>query len=212
MTGGRPVKHCRGRFSLMKILIGTNNAHKAQEIRDMLPEHEIVRPKDIGLDIEVDENGTTFEENAKIKAKAFAEASGMVTLADDSGLEVDCLNGEPGIFSARYCPKPGADDADRRKYLLENIRKSGAERPWKARFVCEIAVVFPGENRTIMSRGTCEGEIIPEERGTSGFGYDPVFYKPELGVTLAELTEEGKNALSHRGNAIRKLAPLLREL
>ena len=96
--------------------------------------------------------------------------------------------------------------------LLENIRKSGAERPWKARFVCEIAVVFPGENRTIMSRGTCEGEIIPEERGTSGFGYDPVFYKPELGVTLAELTEEGKNALSHRGNAIRKLAPLLREL
>lgn len=178
----------------------------------MLPEHEIVRPKDIGLDIEVDENGTTFEENAKIKAKAFAEASGMVTLADDSGLEVDCLNGEPGIFSARYCPKPGADDADRRKYLLENIRKSGAERPWKARFVCEIAVVFPGESRTIMSRGTCEGEIIPEERGTSGFGYDPVFYKPELGVTLAELTEEGKNALSHRGNAIRKLAPLLREL
>ena len=142
----------------------------------MLPEHEIVCPKDIGLDIEVDENGTTFEENAKIKAKAFAEASGMVTLADDSGLEVDCLNGEPGIFSARYCPKPGADDADRRKYLLENIRKSGAERPWKARFVCEIAVVFPGENRTIMSRGTCEGEIIPEERGTSGFGYDPVFY------------------------------------
>lgn len=212
MTGGRPVKYCRGRFSLMKILIGTNNAHKAQEIRDMLPEHEIVRPKDIGLDIEVDENGTTFEENAKIKAKAFAEASGMVTLADDSGLEVDCLNGEPGIFSARYCPKPGADDADRRKYLLENIRKSGAERPWKARFVCEIAVVFPGENRTIMSRGLCEGEIIPEERGTSGFGYDPVFYKPELGVTLAELTEEGKNALSHRGNAIRKLAPLLREL
>ena len=102
----------------MRILLGTNNAHKAQEIRDMLPDFEIVRPKDIGLELDVDENGTTFEENALIKAKAFAEASGIVTLADDSGLEVDCLNGEPGIYSARYCPKPGADDKDRRDYLL----------------------------------------------------------------------------------------------
>ena len=196
----------------MKILIGTNNAHKAQEIRDMLPGHEIFRPKDIGLDLDVVEDGTTFEENAKIKAKAFAEASGMVTLADDSGLEVDCLNGEPGIYSARYCPKEGADDADRRQYLLENIRISGAQRPWTARFVCEIAMVFPGENRTIMSRGTCEGEIIPEERGTSGFGYDPVFYKPEKGMTLAEMTEEEKNSLSHRGNAIKKIIPLLERI
>ena len=198
-----------GRFSLMKILIGTNNAHKAQEIRDMLPEHEIVRPKDIGLELDVDENGTTFEENALIKARAFAEASGMVTLADDSGLEVECLNGEPGIYSARYCPKPGADDADRRQYLLENISKCGAERPWKARFRCEIAVVYPEMNKTLRASGTCEGEIIPEERGSNGFGYDPIFYKPELSKTLAELTEEEKNAISHRGNAVKKVRPFL---
>ena len=194
----------------MKILLGTNNAHKAQEIRDMLPDHEIVRPMDIGLELDVEENGKTFEENAKIKALAFAEASGMVTLADDSGLEVKCLRGEPGIYSARYCPKPGATDADRRKYLLENIQKKGAKQPWKARFRCEICVVFPGENlKTLMSSGICEGEIIPEERGSNGFGYDPIFFKPELGKTLAELTEEEKNAISHRGNAIKKLKPFL---
>ncbi len=194
----------------MKILIGTNNAHKAQEIRDMLPEFEIVRPKEIGLDLDVEENGTTFEENAVIKAKAFAEASGMVTLADDSGLEVECLNGEPGIYSARYCPKPGADDKDRRDYLLDNIRKCGAEKPWKARFVCEIAIVFPERNKTLLSTGYCEGEIIPEERGTGGFGYDPIFYMPDKGMTLSEMTEEEKNAVSHRGNAVKKAAPLLR--
>ena len=195
----------------MKLLIGTNNAHKAKEIRDMLPEFEILRPKDIGLDMDVEETGNSFEENALIKAKAFAEASGLVTLADDSGLEVDCLNGEPGIYSARYCPKPGADDKDRRDYLLENIRKNGAERPWTARFVCEIAVVFPGENKTLMTVGTCEGEIIPEERGTGGFGYDPIFYMPDKDMTLSEMTEEQKNAVSHRGNAIKKAAPLLRK-
>lgn len=194
----------------MKILLGTNNAHKAQEIRDMLPDFEILRPKDIGLDLDVDENGSTFEENALIKAKAFAEASGMITLADDSGLEVDCLNGEPGIYSARYCPKPGADDKDRRDWLLKNIRERGAERPWKARFVCEIAVVFPEGNKTLKARGTCEGEIIPEERGSGGFGYDPIFYMPDKGMTLSEMTEEEKNAVSHRGNAVKKAAPLLR--
>jgi len=194
----------------MKILLGTNNAHKAQEIRDMLPDFEILRPKDIGLDLDVDENGSTFEENALIKAKAFAEASGMITLADDSGLEVDCLNGEPGIYSARYCPKPGADDKDRRDWLLKNIRERGAEQPWKARFVCEIAVVFPEGNKTLKARGTCEGEIIPEERGSGGFGYDPIFYMPDKGMTLSEMTEEEKNAVSHRGNAVKKAAPLLR--
>ena len=193
----------------MKILIGTNNAHKVQEIRDMLPEYEIVRPKDIGLELDVEENGTSFEENAVIKAKAFAETSGMLTLADDSGLEVSCLDGAPGIYSARYCPKPGADDRDRRDYLLENIKKSGAERPWKARFVCEIAIVDPENHRTFLTTGTCEGEIIPEERGNSGFGYDPIFYYPAAGKTLAEMTEDEKNAVSHRGNAVKKAAQLL---
>lgn len=193
----------------MKILIGSNNAHKAQEIRDLLPEFEIVCPKDIGLELDVEENGKTFEDNAMIKARAFAEASGMLTLADDSGLEVDCLNGKPGIYSARYSPKPGADDRDRRLYLLENIRKAGTARPWTARFRCVIAVVFPGGNMRLSASGTCEGEIIPEERGSGGFGYDPVFYMPDKGMTLSEMSEEEKNAVSHRGNAIRKAAPML---
>ncbi len=195
----------------MKILIGSNNAHKAKEIQDMLPDYEVLRPKDIGLDLEPEENGKTFAENALIKAKAFAEASGLLTMADDSGLEVECLNGEPGIYSARYCPKPGADDADRRHYLLENIRKCGAERPWKARFCCAMAIVPPnGEARQVF--GTCEGCIIPEERGSNGFGYDPIFYKPEFDMTLAEMTEEQKNSISHRGNALKQALPILKEL
>ncbi len=195
----------------MKILIGSNNAHKAKEIQDMLPDYEVLRPKDIGLDLEPEENGKTFAENALIKAKAFAEASGLLTMADDSGLEVACLNGEPGIYSARYCPKPGADDADRRHYLLENIRKCGAERPWKARFCCAMAIVPPnGEVRQVF--GTCEGVIIPEERGSNGFGYDPIFFKPEFNMTLAEMTEEQKNSISHRGNALKQALPILKEL
>ncbi len=195
----------------MKILIGSNNAHKAKEIQDMLPDYEVLRPKDIGLDLEPEENGKTFAENALIKAKAFAEASGLLTMADDSGLEVACLNGEPGIYSARYCPKPGADDADRRHYLLDNIRKCGAERPWKARFCCAMAIVPPnGEVRQVF--GTCEGVIIPEERGSNGFGYDPIFFKPEFDMTLAEMTEEQKNSISHRGNALKQALPILKEL
>ncbi len=195
----------------MKILIGSNNAHKAKEIQDMLPDYEVLRPKDIGLDLEPEENGKTFAENALIKAKAFAEASGLLTMADDSGLEVACLNGEPGIYSARYCPKPGADDADRRHYLLDNIRKCGAERPWKARFCCAMAIVPPnGEVRQVF--GTCEGVIIPEERGSNGFGYDPIFFKPEFNMTLAEMTEEQKNSISHRGNALKQALPILKEL
>lgn len=195
----------------MKILIGSNNAHKAKEIQDMLPDYEVLRPKDIGLNLDPEENGTTFAENALIKAKTFADASGLLTMADDSGLEVECLNGEPGIYSARYCPKPGADDADRRQYLLENIRKCGAPRPWNARFCCAMAIVSPaGEVRQVF--GTCGGCIIPEERGTNGFGYDPIFYKPELGMTLAEMSEEQKNAVSHRGNALKQALPILKEI
>ena len=204
------ITHIDG-ATLMKILIGSNNAHKAKEIQDMLPDYEVLRPKDIGLDLEPEENGKTFAENALIKAKAFADASGLLTMADDSGLEVACLNGEPGIYSARYCPKPGADDADRRHYLLDNIRKCGAERPWKARFCCAMAIVPPnGEVRQVF--GTCEGVIIPEERGSNGFGYDPIFFKPEFGMTLAEMTEEQKNSISHRGNALKQALPILKEL
>ena len=196
---------------MKKIVIATKNAGKVREMKDAfahLPV-EVVALSDFGQLPNAIEDGETFAENAAIKAKFYMEKTGCACLADDSGLEVDCLNGEPGIYSARYCPKPGADDADRRHYLLENIQKCGAERPWTARFRCEIAIVFPGENRTLRASGACEGEIIPEERGSNGFGYDPVFYKPELGRTLAELSEAEKNAISHRGNAIKKAKPFL---
>ena len=197
-------------------VIATGNPGKIKDFAHILgtENKEFKTLKDIGFTDDIVEDGDSFEANAIIKSSTVAkwlcekhiEAS---VLADDSGLEVFALNGEPGIYSARYCPKPGADDADRRHYLLENIQKCGAERPWTARFRCEIAIVFPGENRTLRASGACEGEIIPEERGSNGFGYDPVFYKPELGRTLAELSEAEKNAISHRGNAIKKAKPFL---
>ena len=195
----------------MKILVGTNNQHKVMEIRRMLPEFEIVTPKEVGIQADVVEDGTTFEANALIKAKAFAEMSGLMTFADDSGLQVDCLNGEPGIYSARYCPKPGATDADRRAWLLENIRKGGYPKPWTARFYCAIVLIAP-DGQVYNVNGTCEGEITDAEQGANGFGYDPVFFVPRFGKTLAQMTEDEKNAISHRGNAIRALRPILASL
>ena len=198
-----------GRFSLMKILIGTNNAHKAQEIRDMLPEHEIVRPKDIGLELDVDENGTTFEENALIKARAFAEASGMVTLADDSGLEVECLNGEPGIYSARYGFDESLDDWGRLLLLLKNTEHV-PDGQRQAQFVCVITMVTP-EGQVIQARGEIHGELTREARGENGFGYDPIFYYPPFGKTTAELSPEQKNQVSHRGQALRVFYDKMKE-
>ena len=174
----------------------------------MLPEHEIFTPKEIGLEIDPDETGTTFEENALLKARSFAAHTDMTVLADDSGLQVEALNGEPGIYSARYCPKPGATDADRRALLIENLRKSGAERPWKAQFYCAVAIIRPDGSEQLV-HGVCKGEIIPEERGNGGFGYDPIFFVPEFGKTLAELTGDEKNAISHRGNAIKAVSSQL---
>ena len=195
----------------MQLIMATGNQNKVREIREMLEgtSFTILSMKDAGIEADIDENGTTFEENAVIKAETIRDLTGQMVLADDSGLEVECLNGEPGIYSARYCPKPGATDKDRRDWLLENIRKCGAPRPWKARFVCEIAIVYPEENKTLMAAGYCEGEIIPEERGSNGFGYDPIFFRPDLNKTLAELSEAEKNAISHRGNAIKKAKPYL---
>lgn len=192
----------------MKILIGSNNAHKAREIRTMMPEHEIFTPKEIGLEIDPDETGTTFAENAMLKARSFAAHTDMTVLADDSGLQVEALNNEPGIYSARYCPKPDATDADRRAYLLEKLKSSSAERPWKARFCCTVALVFPDGSSEIVE-GFSYGEIIPEERGDDGFGYDPLFYVPEFGRTYAELSGEEKNKISHRGNAIKAVREVL---
>jgi XTP/dITP diphosphohydrolase len=195
-----------------RILLATNNAGKVIELQQLLSELEgisLLTPKSAGINLHVDETGSTYLENARLKAEAFLTASEMVTLADDSGLEVAALGGEPGIRSARYSEKPGATDADRRQYLLRNL--SGMQRPWKARFVAWVVVAVPG-GEIYSWEGECRGEIIPEERGENGFGYDPIFYVPETGKTMAELGDEEKNTLSHRGNAVRAALPTLKLL
>jgi XTP/dITP diphosphohydrolase len=196
---------------MKKLLIATNNKGKVKELRELLKEIsvELVMPADINLNLDVVEDGRTYAENAAKKALAFAQASKMISLADDSGLEVDVLGGAPGLYSARYSPKPGASDADRRAYLLENLKDK--PRPWTAHFHATIAIATV--DLTIqLAEGNCYGEIIPEERGTSGFGYDPIFLFPELGKTMAELEMEQKNRLSHRARAVMNAMPILEKL
>lgn len=194
-----------------KLLLATNNQGKLRELRAILADLplELVTPADIRLELDVPEDGSTYAENAAKKALAFALASGLTALADDSGLEVDALDGAPGLYSARYSSKPGASDADRRAFLLQNLR--GQPRPWSARFRATVAVAGP-EGSVQIVEGTCEGEIIPEERGAGGFGYDPIFLLPELGKTMAELPEETKNRLSHRARAVQAAKPILMRL
>ena len=194
-----------------KLLIATNNKGKVKELQDLLKDTgiELVIPSQIHLELDVPEDGQTYAENATKKAVAFAKASGLVSLADDSGLEVDALDGAPGLYSARYSPKPNASDKDRRLYLLQNLKDK--PRPWTARFHATIAIVTPN-NQLQVTEGFCEGEIIPEERGTGGFGYDPIFLLPELGKTMAELSMDEKNRLSHRARAVMKAKPVLRKL
>lgn len=198
-----------------RLLIATNNKGKRREIQAILgPTHldvELVLPADVGLHLDVDETGSTYAENAALKAEAFCRLSGLLTLADDSGLEVETLGNEPGIRSARYAPWPGATDADRRHYLLEKLTASGAPRPWAARFRCTIALAAPGRPLKY-AEGVCPGQIISEERGSNGFGYDPIFWMPELGCTMAELSEEHKNQLSHRARALAAALPVLEML
>lgn len=183
-----------------KLLIATNNAGKLSEYRALLADLPLTltSPAQELLAMQVVEDGETYHDNARKKALAFARASGLLTLADDSGLEVDALDGAPGIYSARYSPLPQANDADRRRHLLETL--ASHPRPWTARFRCVIAIYTP-QGETLFCEGTCEGEIIPEERGNNGFGYDPVFLLPELGRTMAELSMDEKNRISHRANA-----------
>ena len=194
-----------------KLLIATNNQGKVVELQEILSDLpvELVTPAQIGLNLEVEEDGHTYAENASKKALAFARASGLISLADDSGLEVDALGGAPGLYSARYSPKPGAKDADRRAYLLENLQ--GQTRPWQAHFHATIAIATPQED-LYFAEGDCPGEIIPGERGTGGFGYDPIFYLTELGKTMAELPSKEKNRLSHRGRAALAAKPILLRL
>jgi XTP/dITP diphosphohydrolase len=194
-----------------KLLLATNNQGKLRELRAILADLriELVTPADIRLELDVREDGSTYAENAAKKAVAFQRASGLTCLADDSGLEVDTLDGAPGLYSARYSSKLGASDADRRAYLLQNL--GGKLRPWMARFRATVAIASPDGSVQIVE-GTCPGEIVPEERGTGGFGYDPIFLLPELGLTMAELSEETKNRLSHRARAVQAAKPILMKL
>ena len=192
-----------------KILIATANRGKLHEIHALLADLPLtlLLPADLGLALEVAETGDTYAVNAALKATAFAQLSGLLTLADDSGLEVDALGGLPGVRSARFSPLPRATDADRRQYLLQQL--AGKARPWTAHFHCTVALAEPDEE-VVYFEGDCLGEIIPTERGDNGFGYDPIFLLPELGRTMAELSMAEKNRLSHRARAIIAATPFLR--
>ena len=196
-----------------KLLIATNNKGKVEELRALLKDTgiELIKPSKINLDLDVIEDGSSYAENATKKAIAFAKASGLVSLADDSGLEVDALDGAPGLYSARYGSTNGGklSDAERRKFLLQQLWAK--PRPWIARFHATIAIAIP-DGETHLAEGFCEGEIIPEERGTGGFGYDPIFLLTELGKTMAELSMDEKNRLSHRAKAVMKAKWILEML
>jgi XTP/dITP diphosphohydrolase len=196
---------------LEKLLLATGNKGKLREITALLQglEVKILKPGDINLSLQVDEVGQTYAENAARKALTFARASGLLTLADDSGLEVEALNGAPGIYSARFAPQKGATDADRRKYLLQQLQ--GQPRPWRAEFHCSVALATPDEEVSI-TEGICRGMIIPQERGSGGFGYDPIFLLNGMHKTMAELSMAEKNQVSHRANAIKVAIPILKSL
>jgi XTP/dITP diphosphohydrolase len=198
-------------FYTSKVLLATNNKGKTKEFMALLAslKAEILTPGDLGIELEVDETGTTYAENAALKANAFCSRAGMPVLADDAGLEVEALTGAPGIHSARYAPIPGATDADRRRYLLEQLRPHPG--PWHARFRCVIALATP-DSPLQFTEGICKGEIIPEERGQGGFGYDPVFLVEGRTQTMAELPAEEKNQISHRARATLAALPLLMEI
>ncbi|MCJ7716560.1 MAG: RdgB/HAM1 family non-canonical purine NTP pyrophosphatase [Anaerolineales bacterium] len=196
---------------MIKLLLATNNQGKLTELRSLLTglDLKLVTPADLELNLQVKETGKTYQENAVLKAAGFAKAANLWSLADDTGLEVKSLDGAPGLFSARYAPQSDATDLDRRLFLLQNLEDK--PRPWKAAFRCVIALSSP-EGSIITQDGVCQGEIIPQERGEKGFGYDPVFLLENLGLTMAELTLVEKNTISHRAQAVRKVIPALFEL
>lgn len=198
-------------MNLKKIIFATGNEGKLREIRMILGDLdvEVLSPGEAGIEADVEENGATFEENAVIKARAIMEQTKEVVLADDSGLEVDALNKEPGVYSARYMGHDTSYHIKNQNIIDRLEGKSGSER--SARFVCVIAAALP-DGRVFTTRGTMEGEIGYEERGENGFGYDPIFYLPEYGCYSGELTLEVKNQLSHRGKALRLMKEELKKL
>jgi len=193
---------------MTKLLLATRNEGKIKELQELLQglDAEILIPGQLGLNLEIAESGETYLENAAKKAGVYAAESKLFSLADDSGLEVEALSGAPGIYSARYSPKAGADDKDRRDYLIEQLQEQ--PKPWPAKFHCTVVLATP-EGETNFAVGECYGEIIPEERGAGGFGYDPIFMVSNLGKTMAELNMAEKNQVSHRSRAIKAILPIL---
>jgi XTP/dITP diphosphohydrolase len=194
-----------------RLLIATHNRGKLREYAALfagLP-FTLVTPDDLGLDLSVVESGDTYADNARLKAVAYAQASGLLALADDSGLEVDALDGAPGVRSARYAL---GEDADRVTALLRALAQAGVpEGKRAARFRCVIVLAAP-DGRSWVTEGACAGQIIHTPRGSGGFGYDPVFYLPSHGRTMAELDPEEKNRISHRARAAQKMRPILERL
>ena len=195
----------------MKLVLASNNAHKLEEISKILSGlgMEVVPQKELGISIEPDENGTTFEENSYIKAKAIMDACGLPTIADDSGLMVEALNGEPGVHTARYGGESVRTDRERYEYLLSRMEGIPQENRG-AKFVTVITLLFP-DGRKVVARGECPGRILFAAEGENGFGYDPVFFSYDAGNSFALLPPEVKNSLSHRARALKALVEKIRE-
>ena len=195
----------------MKVVLASKNPHKLVEIRQITDKFgfELVLQSELGVDIDVEETGSTFEENSFLKAEAVMKATGLPAIADDSGISVDALNGEPGIYSARYGFDDTLDDWGRLELLLKNTEQV-PDGQRQAQFVCVITFITP-DGAVIQARGEIHGELTREPRGENGFGYDPIFYYPPLGKTTAELSSEEKNKVSHRANALNLFYQKLKE-
>lgn len=195
----------------MRVVLASQNKHKLEEISKITAQFdmELVLQSELGVHIDVEETGTTFEENSFLKAKAVMEATGLPALADDSGIAVDALNGEPGVYSARYGGDESLDDWGRLLLLLKNT-ENVPDGQRQAKFVSVITMVTP-EDKVIQARGEIHGELTREARGENGFGYDPIFYYPPFGKTTAELSPEQKNQVSHRGQALRVFYDKMKE-
>lgn len=184
---------------MKSIILASNNKDKVKEVKEILKGYDIISMKEAGIDVYIEENGTTFEENALIKARAIMKLTGQITMADDSGLEIDYLNKAPGVYSARFMGHDTSYDIKNKALIQKLEGVKGSDR--SGRFVCAIAVCFP-DGREIVKRGTMEGLIAEEIKGDNGFGYDPIVYLPEYGKTSGELAPEEKNKISHRGKAL----------
>ena len=195
----------------MKVVLASKNKHKLAEISKITEKFgiELILQSELGIDLDVEETGTTFEENSFLKAEAVMKATGLPALADDSGIAVDALNGEPGIYSARYGFDESLDDRGRLLLLLKNTEHV-PDGQRQAQFVCVITMVTP-DGQVIQARGEIHGELTREARGENGFGYDPIFFYPPLGKTTAELDPEEKNEVSHRGNALKLFYEKMKE-